>query len=62
MGSWVVGLHLGCPEALAPTPCHGFLLATFLRVSLRWLGRTLKEPVTLHWASNTGSETESAEL
>ena len=54
-----------CPLYLkppAPAPCCGFLLATFLRVSLRWLGQTLEEPVTCHWASNTGSETESAEL
>lgn len=28
-------------------------------VSLKQLGQTLEEPVTLHWANNTGFETES---
>lgn len=28
-------------------------------VLLKQLGQTLEEPVTLHWANNTGFETES---
>ena len=60
MDSWVVGLQCGRPEAPAPWRCcHGRLLAAFLLVSLKWLGQTLEEPVTLHWANNTDSETES---